>query len=66
MLRLVQMFGVLLVLGVVISLTVVDAVIPPVAIFFLGHISSTIAQITTRAIIVETSNSRNVSSNYLN
>ena len=49
-LRLVQIFGGLLVLGVVISLTVVDAVIPSVAIFFLGHIS-TIVQMTTTAII---------------
>ena len=50
MLRLVQIFGVLLVLGVVISLTVVDAVIPSVAIFFLGHIS-TIVRTTTTAMI---------------
>ena len=50
MLRWVQALVGLLVLSVVISLIVVDAVIPSAAIFFSGHLS-TIAQIVTTAII---------------
>ena len=49
-LRLVQVSVGLLVLGIVISLSVVEKVISSVAIFFLNHLG-TLAQMTTTAII---------------
>ena len=49
-LRLVQVSVGLLVLGIVISLSVVETVISSVAIFFLNHLG-TLAQMTTTAII---------------